>query len=74
MTVIEQLEKRRRQLKDEQELGEQRLRELQRQTDQLNATMLRIAGAIQVIEELIAENASSGIDDPTPAAVSPSNV
>lgn len=64
MTVIERLEKRRDELKTEQQLGEQRLRELQRQTDQLNATMLRIAGAIQVIEEVIAENKAPATEAP----------
>lgn len=71
--MIKRLEKRLDDLKVQQEIGQQRLPELQRQMDELRATLQRIAGAIQVIEETIAESKSSGIDDPTPAAVSPSD-
>jgi hypothetical protein len=46
-------------LRKEWETGETRLRELERQQAQLSETMLRISGAIQVLEELIADGAES---------------
>jgi ABC-type transporter Mla subunit MlaD len=46
------------QLKKELQRGEQELARLDRQRQQLRDTMLRIAGAIQVVEELLAQNAA----------------
>jgi predicted nuclease with TOPRIM domain len=44
-------------LRKEWETGRARLTELERQQAQLGETMLRISGAIQVLEELLGENA-----------------
>jgi ABC-type transporter Mla subunit MlaD len=46
------------QLKKELQRGEQELARLDHQRQQLRDTMLRIAGAIQVVEELLAQNAA----------------
>lgn len=42
-------------LKSEFDLGQAKLRELERQQSILRETLLRISGAIQVIDELLAE-------------------
>ncbi len=47
----EQLEKRLAELKNEFELGQKRLAELETQENALRNTLLRISGAIQVLEE-----------------------
>ena len=39
-------------LRKEMEVGQQRMQDLERQLSQLRDTMLRISGAIQVLEEL----------------------
>jgi predicted nuclease with TOPRIM domain len=46
-------------LRKEFEAGQARLRELERQQAQLTETMLRISGAMQVLEELLAEKPES---------------
>jgi predicted nuclease with TOPRIM domain len=46
-------------LRKEWETGRARLTELERQQAQLSETMLRISGAIQVLEELVGEGAAS---------------
>jgi hypothetical protein len=46
-------------LRKEFETGERRLEELDRQRAQLTETMLRISGAIQVLEELLAQGATT---------------
>ena len=51
----EQLQTRLEELKREFETGQARLRELEAQETQLRQTMLRISGAIQVLEEALAE-------------------
>lgn len=43
------------QLKVELAAGEQQMQQLERRKTDLQATMLRIKGAIQVLEELLAE-------------------
>jgi prefoldin subunit 5 len=44
-------------LRKEMEVGQQRMQELERQLSQLRDTMLRISGAIQVLEEIQAQAA-----------------
>ena len=51
----EQLEKRLGQLKAEFESGQKMLAELEAKQASLRETMLRISGAIQVLEEVLAE-------------------
>jgi predicted nucleic acid-binding Zn-ribbon protein len=50
-------------LRKEMAVGEQRMQDLERQLAQLRDTMLRISGAIQVLEELQAQD--------TPASAAP---
>jgi hypothetical protein len=53
----EQMERRREELREQLQVGEQRLRELDEERAQLQQTLLRIAGAAQVLDELLgAEN------------------
>ena len=64
----EQLKKRLEELKREYETGQARLRELEAETNHVGETMLRISGAIQVIQEMLndsneqakSESAASG--------------
>ena len=58
-------------LRKEFETGRTRLGELERQQAQLSETMLRISGAIQVLEELAGEGTESAESQPpTDGAVS----
>jgi prefoldin subunit 5 len=59
----EQIQARIEALRKELELGQQRMHDLEQQLTQLRDTMLRISGAIQVLEELQAQD--------TPAAAPP---
>jgi len=45
-------------LQEEQAKGKEMLANLERETDELRATLLRIAGAIQVLEELSEEDSA----------------
>lgn len=47
----EQLEKRLQSLEDEYQKGEQRLRELENESNNVRTALLRISGAIQVLKE-----------------------
>jgi prefoldin subunit 5 len=64
----EQLEKRRQELRAEFEGGQKQLAELEAQTEALRTTLLRISGAIQVLEEMLAaprmkeENGAGAVD------------
>ncbi len=49
-------------LKNELEIGKGRLQELEQQHLQIRDTMLRISGAIQVLEEMQKETTSVGDD------------
>ena len=51
----ERLEKRVVELKSEYEAGQKMLADLEKKQTELEATMLRISGAIQVIEEMLAQ-------------------
>lgn len=57
----EQLRQRLEELKREFETGQTRLRELELQEARLRETLLRISGAIQVLEEI--ESVEAGGDD-----------
>lgn len=54
-----QVKERLTQLKSEFEKGQRRLQELENETTNLKQTLLRISGAIQVLEELQSEEAVS---------------
>jgi len=51
----EQIKERIQQLKAEDESGQKMLADLETQESNLRTTMLRISGAIQVLEELLAK-------------------
>ncbi len=53
MPMKEQLQTRIEELKKEFETGQARLRELEMQETRLRETLLRISGAIQVLEEML---------------------
>jgi hypothetical protein len=53
----EQLENRLKELKSEFEVGQDKLNELEAQAVSLRNTLLRISGAIQVLEEELARDA-----------------
>ena len=57
------IQKRLGELKKEFELGQQRMQELERQQLKLQETLLRISGAIQVLEETL--NGESIVEQPT---------
>jgi hypothetical protein len=65
----EQMQLRLEELKKEFEIGQDRLRETERQQAILRETLLRISGAIQVLEEMIAATAA-GADRTTQSATS----
>ena len=52
----DQIQARIEALRKELELGQQRMHDLEQQLTQLRDTMLRISGAIQVLEELQAQD------------------
>ena len=59
----EQVLSRLTQLRKEFEAGQGRLRELETEQSYVRETMLRISGAIQVLEELLGERKSGAEDD-----------
>ena len=64
----EQLQKRLEELKKEFETGQARLRELEAETNYVRETMLRIGGAIQVLQEMVEkENGHDEADEPLQA-------
>lgn len=60
----DQMEQRLEELREQLELGEKRLRELEEERAELQQTMLRIAGAAQVLDELLAAETSNGAAPP----------
>jgi predicted nuclease with TOPRIM domain len=60
------LEQRRRELKAEFESGQKMLAKLETRQANLRETLLRISGAIQVLEELLAQPSPAAPDDPEP--------
>lgn len=60
----DQLEKRLTELKAEFELGQNKLNELEAQAANLRNTLLRISGAIQVLEEELGKDASQSNSQP----------
>jgi ABC-type transporter Mla subunit MlaD len=60
MTVRDQMRRRGDELRQQLRVGEQRLRELDDERAQLQQTLLRIAGAAQVLEELLATTNGDG--------------
>lgn len=56
----EQLEERLRELKADFETGQQQLAELEGKQTELRQTMLRISGAVQVLEEELARSTQTG--------------
>lgn len=56
----QQLENRLAELRREYESGQNVLTELQQKQDQVRATLMRISGAIQVLEELLQAEAGNG--------------
>ena len=57
--MIEQLQQRLFELKTEFEKGQQRLQELDTEAANLRTTLMRISGAIQVLEEELAKSNTS---------------
>lgn len=57
----EQLQQRLETLKFEFDTGQTKLREMERQQSMLRETLLRISGAIQVLEEALAETESEDV-------------
>jgi hypothetical protein len=64
----EQMEQRREELREQLEVGERRLRELDEERAQLQQTLLRIAGAAQVLDELLSGPPANGSGPTEPAA------
>jgi predicted nuclease with TOPRIM domain len=54
-----------KELKEEYKKGQERLMALEQETTNLSKTMLRISGAIQVLEELIGESAAVNSNEVT---------
>ncbi len=59
----ESLKQRLAKLREEYDSGVRAMSEIQRRQDELRATLLRISGAIQVLEELLDEARSSPSED-----------
>lgn len=64
----DQLEERLNQLKQEFEAGQTKLQEIEAQQAAVTQTMLRISGAIQVLEEMLAATANEESTPVQPSA------
>jgi prefoldin subunit 5 len=62
--MLEQAKLRLDELKKEFETGQSQLQELDRQQTRLRETLLRISGAIQILEEMLASENSQTQDHP----------
>jgi hypothetical protein len=60
----EQIQARLEELKKELETGQAQLQQVELQRTYLHETVLRISGAIQVLEDLLREGQSTGADGP----------
>lgn len=67
----EQLQARLAELRHESQLGEARLRELMQQESALRETLLRISGAVQVLQELLGSSADAAAAPPAGAPPAP---
>jgi uncharacterized coiled-coil protein SlyX len=67
----EQLEQRVSELKTEQQKGQQMLAELEGKAAELRQTLLRISGAIQVLEELLSVTEPAPPNGMAPSATIP---
>lgn len=56
MMQLEQVQERLETLQKEFEIGQTRLKELEKEETYIRETLLRIAGAMQVLKELLQEN------------------
>jgi prefoldin subunit 5 len=65
MTMRGQFEKRLEELRNEYEKGMNEMRELEARQNTLRQTMLRISGAIQVIEEELKRSGPTGEQEST---------
>ncbi|HEX8852994.1 MAG TPA: hypothetical protein VF754_05880 [Pyrinomonadaceae bacterium] len=63
-SMREQLQARLEELRREFETGQARLRELETQEARLRETMLRISGAIQVLEETLSDTQMQSAGEP----------
>lgn len=59
----ERIEARRAQLQTEYDRGQAMLQQMDRERAQLEQTLLRIAGALQVLGELAQDDAPEGVTD-----------
>jgi hypothetical protein len=66
-----QLQQRLQELQQEFQTGQARLRDLEQEEARLRDTLLRISGAIQVLDEELARAASLPLDRPAPAGEAP---
>ena len=63
MTMQDVLQQRLAKLREDYESGVQAMNEIQQRQDDLRATLLRISGAIQVLEELLQDTPSQPTQD-----------
>lgn len=63
MEMKSEIESRLKELKEEYKKGQERLLALEQETTNLSNTMLRISGAIQVLEELTGKNTTGNSND-----------
>ncbi len=66
LCVKEQLQKRLEELKSEFDSGQKMIAEFEKKRSDLEVTMLRISGAVQVIEEMLKQDQE---EEPEPANI-----